>query len=297
MSFHHVQLSAAVVIIVTLCSLSVINALSLKTSSITTTTTTSSSNKQILYWMGLERTHENITQDLNSLLQRSSQGQLTQISYEAYNLGPASSFVDNHFYNVLPILKSSNQLKELYPMITTVNIPYLTDLLSNETSMDKFIKQAIQNEKLIQATGYNIDFEPDRNDASTRLAPSFAVFLNRFADALHAIGRKLTVCVASWSYFWDIKLIAQTRVDRVITMDTYAVKQDEFNSAFQRALSYIPVSKLGLGLMYDARVDVQELRRRIDMILKAGITEIDVWQYQGTSDMWFSELQQGFLLQ
>lgn len=80
-------------------------------------------------------------------------------------------------------------------------------------------------------------------------------------------------------------------------MDTYAVRADEFDSAFKKALSYIPVNKLGLGLMYDSRVDVTELRRRIGMILKTGITEIDVWQYQGTSDMWFSELQQGFLSQ
>ena len=261
------------------------------------TATATPTSKQILYWMGLERTHENITQDLNTVLQRSSRGQLTQISYEAYNLGSMSAFVDNHFYNVLPILKSSPHIQETYPMITTVNIPYLTDLLNNETSMDKFIKQAIQNEKLIQATGYNIDFEPDRCEASTRLAPAFAVFLNRFADALHSIGRKLTVCVASWSYFWDCKLIAETRVDKVITMDTYAVRADEFDSAFKKALSYIPVNKLGLGLMYDSRVDVTELRRRIGMILKTGITEIDVWQYQGTSDMWFSELQQGFLSQ
>ncbi|EFC35845.1 predicted protein [Naegleria gruberi] len=245
--------------------------------------------RQVLYWMGLERTHENITHDLNDILERAREGEFTQISYEAYNLGEFSSFVDNHFSNVLPLLKKANL--QTFPMITTVNIPYLQELLNNETTMDRFIIQAVENQKNIDTTGYNIDFEPIRNDITTQLAPNFVKFLNRFADSLHLVGKKLTVCIASWSFFWDWNLLSESRVDKIITMDTYAARAEQFDSAFKKAVTTIPIRKLGLGLMIDSRVNQTELGRRISMIENSGIDEIDVWQYQDVPEFWFNELE------
>ena len=247
-------------------------------------------NNQVLFWMGLERTEENIPYDLGQAAIHSASEQLTQISYEAYNLGASSQFVDNHFYNVVPFLKTLPKLNSLYPMITTVNIPYLTQLLQSQETMDIFIQQAVKQIQSVNVTGYNIDFEPDRNDASTKLAPSFATFLNRFSDALHGVGKKLTVCIASWSYFWSWDLITKTRVDKVITMDTYATHSDTFDHFFDKAIKNIPIDKLGLGLMYDPSVNQTELERRIKVIEQAGISEIDVWMFQNTTSMWWNAM-------
>ncbi|KAL9642883.1 hypothetical protein ABK040_010579 [Willaertia magna] len=254
--------------------------------------TTTTNGNQVLFWMGLERTKENIQQDLQFIKIHAENEEITQISYESHNLGNNGLFIDNKFTNVLNSLQKT-KLNSFYPMITTVNIPMLQELLLNKTNMNFFINQALQYSLINDITGFNIDFEPLRCNESTALANDFVLFIDTFANQLHKINKKLTVCVASWSYFWDIKKLINTSVDKVITMDTYATNADTFNKMFYSTLDLIGkenINKLGVGLMTDLRVNETELFRRIDLIKGKGINEIDVWQMPPPSDFWWNAM-------
>ena len=187
-----------------------------------------------------------------------------------------AKFLNNHFSDVQETIERDRL--ETWPMITTANLGYLRELFEN---MDGFISDAVSEAVSKGFTGYNIDFEP--TDKATRQdAENYAVFLDRFADALHQHDVLLSVDIASWNEFWDFQRIANTSVDRVITMDTYAGGFETFKMRLEKAVSLIGVDKLGVGIMRvnpNTRQPLtdKELTDRFELMKKHGIQELDIW--------------------
>ena len=78
-------------------------------------------------WMCLERCGDDIAADLKEMSDH--RHELTAVSYEAFDLGDASTLIDNGFTNVGPTLNAMGL--KTYPMITTVNITRIRTLASN----------------------------------------------------------------------------------------------------------------------------------------------------------------------
>jgi hypothetical protein len=92
--------------------------------------------------------------------------------------------------------------------------------------------------KLEGFDGWNVDFEPTVR-GTTADAVAYAGFLTKFADAMHAAGLRLSVDISLWNPLWcaarawvvgarrdltcgrNMPLLANTSLDRVVTMQTY----------------------------------------------------------------------------
>ncbi len=84
--------------------------------------------------------------------QYAAQGALTQVSYEAYDLGWNSNLVWNGFTRVSDDVKQAGLVS--LPMITTVNLDKMRQLWANP---QPFIAAALAEAKQWQYDGYNID--------------------------------------------------------------------------------------------------------------------------------------------
>jgi hypothetical protein len=61
-------------------------------------------------------------------------------------------------------------------------------------------------------------------------AKLYCSFLDYFATELHKNNLILSIDVARWSVLWDFNLLAKTKVDRIVTMQTYTTNLDRFES-------------------------------------------------------------------
>lgn len=177
-------------------------------------------------------------------------------------------------------------------MITTVNIENIRQVAANPSPfIDKAISEAVKN----HYSGYNIDFEPSSTGCIPKDGVFYAEFLNTFADRLHQVNKTLSVDIASWNpAFWNFALLAQTKVDKFITMDTYAGNFTNFSTGLARALDYFSLKQLGIGLITanpstNQPFSIQEMQKRFDMIKANGVLEIDIWQCPVPQN-WFSFL-------
>jgi len=233
----------------------------------------------VMPWMCLERCQENITADLNQIKQHLSS--FTAISFEDYDLGLNGTLISNNFTSVnYEIQKLGFQA---YPMITTANLTKLRQLFE---TCDTFIFEAIQRANQYQYTGYNIDFEPT-DEANEEDAAEYAIFLTKFADALHDNGKFLSVDIASWNTFWNFELLGSTTVDKIITMDTYAENITYFQYGLEKALTYIGIDHLGIGLDCEGtNLSDEELQERFDLITQYNVKEIDIWDMPIPDNWW-----------
>jgi hypothetical protein len=130
-------------------------------------------------------------------------------------------------------------------------------------------------------TGYNVDFEPT-GEANASVAREYAQFLNNFADALHVVGKKLSVDIASWNTFWNYAALANTSVDTFYDMDTYAASYADFESALIYANSTLPCSKIGVALITQnvntgSPLSYEEVEERFTLVESYGIRRIAIW--------------------
>jgi len=234
--------------------------------------------------MCLERCGEDIQSDLAQIANYSTI--LTAVSFEDYDLGENSTLIWNEFTYVNGIIQSYGLLA--YPMITTANISKIRQLCSNP---QPFIEDAVLMAIQYNYTGYNIDFEPTGDDIDDNDAYIFASFLDEFADVLHEKGITLSVDVATWSPFWNYSLLAATRVDKVISMDTYVAEFDLFTSRLIYGVNTVGIQKLGIGLetVNDNNgqpFTTQELEERFQLIQQFNIQEIDIWEEPLPDNFW-----------
>ncbi|KAL0226743.1 hypothetical protein P9112_014067 [Eukaryota sp. TZLM1-RC] len=228
-------------------------------------------------WMGLERTKEPIEDDLNQISML--RNILTDVSFEKYDLDWDANLKNNGFSDVNPIIQRFGL--GAHPMITTVNIPKLTELFSSTSQMDKFIDQFITVALRNNYTGANIDFEPSGKEAFP-LADGLATFLDRFAKALHKYDMVLSVDVAAWTQFFNYEKIANSAVDYVCDMSTYAGNFNTFLKALDRTVNAFG-PKACVGLMTINPNDGkhytdEELKMRFDAIKERNVDFISIWQ-------------------
>jgi len=199
-------------------------------------------------------------------------------------------------------------------MITTANIDRLRTLFANDQS---FISTAVAECVKQNYTGFHIDFEPcqDAHPTCKRIlfvsivlffifnfclagtaqdAQAYAGFLDRFAKALHAQNKTINVAIASWNVFWDFKVLGQTSVDTLISMDTYAYNMDSWQKALDFAVQTIPLAKLAVGLCSDCTstpyTDAQ-VQARFEAIALTKAPGVAIWE-SPIPDNWWPWLQE-----
>jgi len=156
-------------------------------------------------------------------------------------------------------------------------IEWLRQLFDNP---GPFIESAIKEILTTGYTGYNLDMEPDT--ATPEDAVNYAIFLEEFATALHAVGKELTVDIADWTPFWNWTLLAKTSVDRFNLMSTYTGNFTIFTEKLEEAMIIFGPKQLGVGLESinpdtNEPYSNQELEERFNIIISGGALEIDIW--------------------
>ncbi|MGI0091495.1 MAG: LysM peptidoglycan-binding domain-containing protein [Nitrososphaerales archaeon] len=163
-------------------------------------------------------------------------------------------------------------------------------LLTNPGLQSSFISAAVSEAVSAGLGGYNVDFEPAAG--TWQVAWPYGTFLTNFANAMHSVGKVLSVDVASWDggVLWNYWIEGQSSVDIVLTMDTYSGSMTFFNQSLQTALWSIPLDKLAVG--FQVGPDDSTLSQRFQSIENAGVQNVMVWpSSQGyLSDMYWSPL-------
>jgi len=151
-----------------------------------------------------------------------------------------------------------------------------------------FINQAITTAVQENFTGYNVDWEPTSN-ATAEDAINYAKFLSTFAASLHAIGKNLSVDVATWSNVWNYTLLSASGVDKVMTMSTYTNDTTTWKKQFDYAISTIALDHLGIGLEDDLELSLDDLEYRFQEIVSYSVKEVDIWKMP-IPDFWWPSL-------
>jgi hypothetical protein len=239
--------------------------------------------------MGLEVVNEDIKTSLEQL--KTHANIISAISYEAYILQSDGTFTRRP--GVTDITEDLKALGvELWPMITSTNINNMRKLFSNP---DPFITEAVNLATALNITGYNIDFEP--TSATTDDAYNYANFLNKLANALHSVNKKLSVDIATWSLIWNYDLLAESKIDIIYDMSTYAGRFETFYTNLNNAISKIPLSKLGIGLETlnpntgeTSPFTEEEIEARLRSIIKSNVNRIAIWRTP-LPDYWWPLLE------
>ncbi|MEM0272902.1 MAG: hypothetical protein QW514_10215 [Thermoprotei archaeon] len=245
----------------------------------------------VMVWMGLEVTGEDVAEDL--ALIHYYRGDLTAVSYEQYELGSSANLeLIPGISNVTGAVLADGL--EAWPMIISASLGDIVRLLGNESG---FISAAVSIASHTNISGFNVDFEPSAQ-ANASVALSYARFLTVFADALHRVGKRLSVDVASWNGFWNFSDLANTSVDMFYDMDTYAAGLAEFENALSTANSTIPHGKLGVGLITvdvdtGAPLGYDAVLQRFELVEDYGVRSIAIWDMPLPSFWW--NLTAGFL--
>lgn len=171
----------------------------------------------VMPWLCLERCGNASTIALNVAQLRTHAALLNDASFEAYDLAPNGSLVNNGFSAVAPALASAGL--RTWAMITTVDIYRLRSTFAQPAGGDGFIAQAARECAARRFSGFNIDFEPCQDKRTAHVcnshdAAAYAAWLGRLAAALHGAGCALQVCAASWSPFWNYTLVRRPRSPR-----------------------------------------------------------------------------------
>ena len=240
--------------------------------------------KSAIVWMGLEITGENVSADIQSIgIHRND---LTGVSYEHYLLGS-----QGYFGPILTVSNVTGKIRsfglQTYPMVISTNLVDIEYLIGHPSG---FIGKAVSKARGAGYTGYNIDFEPSQA-ANSSVAAAYASFLASFANALHEQGKKLTVDIATWNPFWNFTELANTTVNTLYDMGTYASPSFNFAAALGYANATIPHSKLGVGLI---TVDVNNgailqnysVSARFIALEADGVDKIAVWEMPLASYWW-----------
>jgi len=239
--------------------------------------------KNVMPWMCLERCGASPIDIYHHLQQIADHlDVINSVSFEKYNLGANSKLVVNNLTDVLPALK--NLGVATFPMISSFPYPkefieWCRQLFDNPTP---FIQTCIEEAQKYGYSGYNVDFEPTVGiqDGDGK---RYAQFLDKFAKALHSIGRILTIDIATWTTFWDLDALSQTSVDRIISMSTYTGNMTIWEIKFLEGVQKFGV-RFGVGLQTvnpntGKPLSNDELKFRFDHIenFKTLIQEVDVW--------------------
>jgi LysM repeat protein len=161
-------------------------------------------------------------------------------------------------------------------------------LLTSSTLETNFINNAVNVAINSNLDGYNVDFEPSPDIGNVSV--QFGVFLSNFASAMHAHGKTLSVDVASWNGagepagiaadLWNFKIEAQSKVDLILTMETYDTNVANFQGTIQTILKDVPAQKLAVGLLTESQNDAN-LNQEFGLVASYEIPAVMVWPSYG----------------
>lgn len=236
----------------------------------------------VMPWMCLERCAENVTADLAQLSGQASS--LTALAFEKYNLGPNGSFVVNNFTNVVPFARALGL--ETVAMVSTCCpwgrpqvIEWARELFANpKPFMDAALAAMLEDD----VDMLNLDIEPLTSDNSSD-SVAYAAFVDLFAHHLHRNGKRLSVDVGSYApNFWNLTLLGQTRVDKIVLMGTYCSSFAMFESIALQAMAAVDSERLVIGLETvspntNEPFSPHELAERFAFLAKHGLHQIGIW--------------------
>eukprot|EP00164_Ancoracysta_twista_P000911 GFYU01001198.1.p1 GENE.GFYU01001198.1~~GFYU01001198.1.p1 ORF type:complete len:423 (+),score=114.34 GFYU01001198.1:93-1361(+) len=162
----------------------------------------------------------------------------------------------------------------------------------------KFIATTVRHAVQKKFSGYNLDWEApidDNHRVNIDDMVMFVNFLNMWADALHAAGKTLSIDMA-WGYSLvsHRSILAQTRVDKIMTEDTYVGTIPDWSAAidtmFTSYVAYnqmdIPQDKLSFGIVTRplSGYSIDHVKWQFDFLQEAGAQEICIWTGVGMPD-------------
>mmetsp|Transcript_15382 Transcript_15382/g.34387 ORF Transcript_15382/g.34387 Transcript_15382/m.34387 type:complete len:311 (-) Transcript_15382:255-1187(-) len=147
-------------------------------------------------------------------------------------------------------------------------LPYLIDI-DNSTQMhavydntSAVVADAVAIAQHYGFQGWFIDYEDEYPpDTDPQKSAKLAAFLSSLGNALHAVGKQLTICVASWSALLAdyTTIAASSGVDELQLMSTYSRPGnyksviDEFFSKVRAETGSLSKAGVGIGVYYDGR--------------------------------------------
>ena len=152
----------------------------------------------------------------------------------------------------------------------------------------KAVGEATKAANRANLTSLMIDYEPSTN-VSEAHARAYATFVKSLAEALHATGRSLEMCVSSWSILTRFGLYASTGVDGMMTMAaTYFGSNITKNEGWvaQELVEGVTLDQLrvGIGSMnsiwhkWDYNWTSARLEEFTSWLATRGIRHLDVWR-------------------
>jgi hypothetical protein len=218
---------------------------------------------------------ENYASGLNAIAAHNKS--ISVVSPNTYYLFDNGTFGVNSVQakGVCPKVQSIGLLCEPVIQNDQSNPAGINTLLTSASLQTTFIDQAVavaQKEKL---DGYNVDFEP--SSGIDQVSVQYGVFLTNFADAMHAVGKQLSVDVATWDggALWNFTIEGDTPVNLVLTMGTYDSSYSVFSQQLQHILSTVPLGKIAIGL--ETASDDSTLSQRFQSIESSNVTTVMVW--------------------
>lgn len=258
----------------------------------------------VMPWMCLEicDSAEAVQEQLADL--RKHADVLSGVSFERYTLADDCKLVTLDYVSDVRGAVAAMGL-DTWPMITSYPHPdefitWMRKLYFDASCGDAFIQQARAEASKFGYTGFNLDFEPTRNNVTAPItkadSAAYAAFVGRFATALHADGVKLGVDVAQWKTapdgpsIWDYNALATTAVDKGISMGTYCSNDDTFQKEVEATVAAFG-PRAGIGLQRinasdNSLFSDEEVAFRFRTARAAGVTEIDIWDTPVPQNFW-----------
>lgn len=246
----------------------------------------SGNNNRVMVWLCLEFCDETPEQIQNHLMTiERHKNIISAVSFEKYTLGPDSTLVDNELTEVSFQLNKIGV--ETWPLLSSFPHPdefidWMRQVFENP---EPFISSCIQAAKKYDYVGWNLDWEPTGNDVTEEDGLNYAKFIDTFAKALHEADLMLTVDYATWSPIWNVTAMAETDVDKLISMGTYTSTDSSFTHQLQILTDAVngDGSRAGVGLenvnaSTGERIPMDEVVWRFNETVNGGAQEIDIWR-------------------
>ena len=238
-------------------------------------------SRYVSTWLCLEDCGASSSQIAADLAQLASPGVFTAAAFEAYDLlADGTVGISHQRSRVSGAIRALGLRSEAMVVAWETNATRaaLADAPRFIASLDAVVL-AREGANL---TGINLDFEPDGNSHPDGPEPTpadgvaFAAFLNHVADFLHSRGLTLSVDIATWSPFWNWALLAETRVDWLMDMESYQASWPAFEKAVTQAHKLLPADKYVAGMETHA-FNASELEQRFALFKNLTIRKVAIW--------------------
>jgi hypothetical protein len=230
---------------------------------------------------------------------------LSGVSFEKYTLGDNCQLVTNEALSDVNGAVIASGLDN-WPMMSSYPHPpefmtWMRKVIYSEECGNFFIDQAIREAEENNFVGFNLDWEPVLSNVTAPItekdATSYASFVSLFSDRLHEHGLKLAVDVATWvtspgvPSVWNYTALAESSVDKGISMGTYTSNDASFESQLAQLVAAFGTARSGVGLMTvnassEQPLGVQEVAYRFDLMAQYGIQELDIWNMPIPDNWW-----------